>query len=394
VTLRVSAEEALLIAAAGRRCVPAGAAAGARIDWQRLVDGAQWHRMLPLLWEHLRSERADIAVPSEVAAVLQEATRLTAARNVRLEHERDRILAVLAQEGIPAILLKGAALVAAVYPHVALRPMGDLDLLVPEASVRRAHDAVAKTLGYTVVGARLTRDDDARLAKRQHHFPLLSPDRTVELELHHRILDDRPDYDVAGIWQRAVTVDARQPYLLQVPEDLMLHVASHFTFDRIHRGEGSLGQLADMVRIHERWTLDWEAVADSARRSHVGDRLFLALNSAAQLFGDVAPPAVTQSLAPQSYTPALGMRFVRQRVLRARPALPLEQLSEGPVRLTGRLEALERYVDPDEDVVPSLTRLRARRWRALAMRLVRETPKPQELVDDIRLSRWMLSLRR
>jgi hypothetical protein len=274
--------------------------------------------------------------------------------------------------------------------------MVDLDLLVPEAEIRRAHALVAERLGYAVVGARLSREDDARLATSQHHFPLSSPDRSVLVELHHRIFDDRPGYDVDGIWARsvAVDVDAGPPYRLQAPEDLMLHVAVHFAFDRIHRGESALGQLADVVRIHERWPLDWEAVATRARDANVGDRLFLTLMSAAQLFGDLAPPAVTASLAPPSYTPGIGRRFVRQRVLRGGPALPLEQLAAGRTRILARTETLERYVRPGEAVVPSRMRLRARRWRALGARLTRETPAPRALLDDIQLSRWMLSLRR
>ncbi|HEX6389481.1 MAG TPA: hypothetical protein VFZ89_08540, partial [Solirubrobacteraceae bacterium] len=88
-----------------------------------------------------------------------------------------------------------------------------------------------------------------------------------------------------------------------------------------------------------------------------------------------------------------GVRFVRQRVLRGGPALPLEQLAAGHRRLLAKTESLERYLDPDEKI-PSLTRLRARRWRALSRRLAREAPTPAELLEDIRLSRWMLSLRR
>jgi hypothetical protein len=393
VTLRLSAEEALLVEAAGGRCVADAPAEGRALDWQGLVDSGWWHRLLPLLWEHLRSERRDVAVPPGVAAVLQEVARVTTARNVRLQRERDRALDALDEAGIPVILLKGTALVGSVYPRAGLRPMVDVDLLVPEAAIHDAHAAVAARLGYTAVGTRLERDDDARIAEWHHHFPLRSPDRAVLLELHHRIVDDRPSYDVAGIWERAMAADARPRHLLQAPEDLMLHVASHFAFDRIHRAEGALGQLADVVRIARRWELDWDAICTRARDAQVADRLFLALISATHLVGDVAPPEVTGALAPGSYTPARGMRFVRQRVLRGRPALPLEQLSIGRRRLFSRSETLERYLDPDEEI-PSLARLRARRWRALARRLIHEAPTPPELLQDIRLSRWMLTLRR
>jgi hypothetical protein len=392
-TLRVTPEEALVIAAAGGRCAAETQPADRALAWQKLVDFAAWHRMLPLLWDHLRTVRSDVAAPVGAVTALQELARATTARNVRLLRERDRALEVLAAADIPVIVLKGAALVGTVYAHVGLRPMVDVDLLVPEASIRRAHALIADALGYTTMGTRLERNDDARLAESHHHFPLLSADRAVLIEVHHKIVDDRPAYDVAGIWERAVAAGADTPYMLQAPEDLMLHVGSHYAFDRIHRAEGALGQLGDVVRIAARWELDWDAIAARAREAEVSDRMFLALMSASLLFGDIAPPTVTASLAPESYTPQRGERFVRHRVLRAGPTLPLEQLAEGRRRLVTRSGTLERYVDPDEPT-PSLLRLRARRWRSLAHRLVHEAPTPPQLLEDIRLSRWMLRLRR
>ena len=291
------------------------------------------------------------------------------------------------------MLLKGAALVTSVYANPAQRPMVDIDVLLPERDLRRGHAAVAEALGYEVVGARLARDDDARLSRSHHHYPLRSPDGAVLVELHQRIFDDRPEWDVAGMWDRAVKVDAEPPYLLQAPEDLMLHVASHFAFDRIHRGEGALGQIADLVRIAGHFDFDWDAIVARAREARIADRLFLALMSASHLGCELAPAEVTASLVPGSFTESRGARFVRHRVLRARPALPLEQFSLGRARLIARSQGLERYVQPGEPV-PSFVRLRARRWRALTGRLVRELPGPAALIDDIRLSRWTLSLRR
>jgi hypothetical protein len=47
----------------------------------------------------------------------------------------------------------------------------------------------------------------------------------------------------------------------------------------------------------------------------------------------------------------------------------------------------------DEGVPPSVVRLRVRRYRALARRLRHELPAPRRLVADVRLSRWLLTLR-
>lgn len=387
--LRLSPEESLLVAAVGG---PAADPA-AMPDWHRLLELASWHRVLPLLHQHLAAvAEAGGTVPAPVLEELQRLARESMARGLYLRTELGRVLAALAAEDVPVVLLKGAALVETVYPHVGLRPMGDLDLLVPREDVERAHEAV-RALGYEVKGAKVQeRDDDAWLATIHHHLPLVLPATGAVVELHHRILVDRHGWDVDGVWARARPLDASPPRLVPAPEDLFLHVAAHFALDRINRGRHALGQLADVVRLAQ-GGLDWDAVVARARQDQVADRVFLAVLAADLLVGGVAPPATLDALRPASYTPALGAAFVRDRVLRAAPALPLEQLAGGRRRLFGA-HTLEVYVRPDEVEPPSRMRLRARRLASIAGRAARLAARPRALVDDVRLSRWTLRLRR
>ena len=190
-----------------------------------------------------------------------------------------------------------------------------------------------------------------------------------------------------------MAADGPSPYLLPDPNDLLLHVATHFAFDRINRDESSLGQLADIVRVVRRYPIDWPAVVRRARRYEVADRLFLALASANLVFDAVAPTDVVADLAPAGYTLRRGERFVRQRVLAAGTAFPLEQLAYGPRRVFLHTGGLERYVRPTDVAVPSRARLHARRWAALSRRVAQGVSRPVELVRDIQLSRWIVSLR-
>lgn len=391
--LRLSPEEALLVRAAGDgRCALPVADARGPLHWERVVGMARWQRLVPLVWELLRQPGVVDDVPEVVLDELREGTRDATARSLSLQFELDRILGVLEREDIPVILLKGAALVECVYPHPGLRPMSDLDLLVRRSDVERAHEIV-QPLGYDVGGVRLHRDDQERLATKYDHFPLVRHGGAIVLELHHGLVADRPEYDVQGMWERAVPGHRAPAHLLQSPEDLALHVAMHFATDRMSRRESALGQLADVVRIADRLPVDWEVVVERARAGRVADRLFLALESVELLFGEVAPSALVRELEPPGYSPAVGERLLRQRVLTEGPQLPLEALSKGPRRVFAGVPALERYVLLGEET-PSVARLRARRWTALARRLVTELPNPVALARDARLSRWMLSLRR
>ena len=58
-----------------------------------------------------------------------------------------RLLSALGENGIPVLILKGAALALQVYPQPGLRPMGDLDILVKDSNVSRAIDLL-ESLGY------------------------------------------------------------------------------------------------------------------------------------------------------------------------------------------------------------------------------------------------------
>jgi hypothetical protein len=388
VTLRLGPEESLLVAAAAGR--PGPVAAG-DTDWDRVVELAGWHRLLPLVHHHVTSEPTAPAPPEPVAARLKQAARESTARNLRLGVELDRALLLLEDEGIPVVLLKGAALLETVYAHPGLRPMGDLDLLVPRADVERAHVSML-ALGYAVRGARLGRDDEWWLSARHHHLPLVKAEGTVMVELHHQLLVDRPEFDVAALWERSVPGNRPPTHRLPAAEDLLLHVAGHFALDRMNRGESSLGQLGDVVRIAHGLPIDWEALVARARDNALADRLFLALDAAALLGVPAAPPEVLASLVPASYTPRRGEQFVRHRVLNVGKSFPLEQLAGGRRRLFPGDEALELYVDGDEEI-PSRARLHARRWARVARRALREVPGPVALARDIRLSRWMLSLR-
>jgi Uncharacterised nucleotidyltransferase len=388
--LVVSPEQNLLV----RAMVPPGtqvrplATKRAAVRWQRLVDMAEWHRMSPLLWRHLRGGGV-ASIPDGVLDQLHGAAAATTARNLSLQAELNRVLAALATLGIPVMLLKGAALIEAVYPDIGLRPMGDVDILVPGPSIEDAQGAV-EALGYAVRGVRVSRDDASQLARHHHHYPLERGGVTVEL--HHHVTSATPNFDIAGFWERAVPGAGPVPHLLPSPEDLLLHGALHFSVDRIARLASGLGQLADLVWIAAQWPIDWDAVTTRARDYGVANQLFLALVAAQVLTGGPAPPAMAAAVRPGSYSSGLGELFVRQCVLRSRPGVPLDRLAfaRGSA-FPGRL-GLDRYIAPGEATRPSIARLRFRRAVASGRRLRASATSPQGFVSDVRLAWWLRSL--
>ncbi len=91
-------------------------------------------RVLPLLYRTL----ANAGVEEERLAKLKGVYRQMWSRNQLLFHRAAHLLPRLAEAGVDTLLLKGAALVTLYYRDVGVRPMEDLDLLVPTADAPRA----------------------------------------------------------------------------------------------------------------------------------------------------------------------------------------------------------------------------------------------------------------
>jgi hypothetical protein len=119
-----------------------------QVSWERFLHQAAVHAVAPLMYDTVRNDGEPL--PPWVREELRRSYYQTAARNALLFEELATIVRGFHQAKIPLILLKGAALAQGTYGNPALRPMSDLDLLVPSELMPRAEELLAKT-GYTVL---------------------------------------------------------------------------------------------------------------------------------------------------------------------------------------------------------------------------------------------------
>jgi Uncharacterised nucleotidyltransferase len=123
-------------------------AGGADIGWA--VSAASDHRIGPLLWRALGLASSLDALGQDGAALggMADASRMEAL----LLLPKAVALAVrpLTDAGLEPVVFKGPA-VASRYPEPGLRPMDDIDLLLPKADHRRAVEALGRA-GWQVVG--------------------------------------------------------------------------------------------------------------------------------------------------------------------------------------------------------------------------------------------------
>ncbi len=226
----------------------------------QIVADAKRHRVSALLARALdRGGRlaglAD-AVRDALRADLFESEMMRAG----LAEALGRAAVALDRDGVPFLALKGAALGLAVYPDPGLRPMTDIDLLVPADRLDPALDALARS-GFTTPP-----DEEKQFwSDAFYNLPVRAPgehDRLVEI--HWSIAQaGRHAPDIDGLFARARSVEAGGR-VLRVPgaADLLLHQALHHSY---HYFEPKLLWIYDVALLHEPAAPVAEALARARR---------------------------------------------------------------------------------------------------------------------------------
>jgi len=191
-------------------------------------------------------------------------------------------VALLCAEGFAPLALKGAWLCRHAYPHPALRPMRDIDLLLDHASVIPAFEHL-RTAGYELCAPpELSLPDLVRIDK--HLPPLISPGGTT-IELHHRLWvpDGRLDHASPSVIDdrvRAHAVLEDDGILYPAPIDMLAHLIVHSVYGhRFDCGPLVLTDIDYLLRARGvDWALFWQRAESEGWRS--GARLLLALVAA------------------------------------------------------------------------------------------------------------------
>ncbi len=181
----------------------------------------------------------------EERRALQRAVLSDQRERAALDEVARRAGRALADAGIPGLMLKGAVLGVLHYPEPQLRPMSDVDVLVPPDAVDGALAALTEA-GFTPPSS----EDLAFWEVAYYNVPLVAPGaHNMGVELHWSIAQaDRHRVDAEGlIARRGRFVSAGQELDCLGPVDLMLHQALHHAY---HLFQPRLGWLYDLVLLH------------------------------------------------------------------------------------------------------------------------------------------------
>lgn len=213
-------EQELLLKAtllSGEASIEAWKKWAAAIDFNLLDSGSQ--RLLPLLYRNL----AEQGVKHPAIDIYRGFYRMTWYKNQLLVHRLQKVLHLLQSRNIPVVLLKGSALALVYYKDWALRPMNDLDLLVPRENVLQAVDWLCEN-GWS---ANLRRPDEEDLKIR--HAVTLVDESGMELDLHWRVILEwgtHPIKPSVGTNVQAVRLNGIPVYALS-PTEQFFHIMIH-----------------------------------------------------------------------------------------------------------------------------------------------------------------------
>jgi hypothetical protein len=250
-------------------------------DWAALISAARAEQLIG----SLAFRMAGRALPARVEALFEAARADAAQARVQALWEAEMARRALAPLGVPVVLMKGTAFHAADLDASLGRSVGDLDIMVPRASL----EAVEALL----VGAGWERMkdpdgyDDLYYRNWMHELPpLIHRTRDRMIDVHHTILPPtaRPRPNAEALIADSVALESGLRMLS--PPDIVVHAAAHLFAD----GDlaGGLRNLWDIDRLLRQFGADpafWPRLGTHARRHRLGAHVGRALRLSNRLYG-------------------------------------------------------------------------------------------------------------
>lgn len=157
-----------------------------KVDWRAVCSYSRTQGCDSLLYQQLKDKGVLTQLPSEYQSHLKQSFFGDSARALRYIHFLKSFLAELNKKGIKTLLLKGSAtFVDHLYENNGLRPMGDLDILIPDEQIVEAQK-ILLAQGFAELYQNLL--DGSVIDKRHHHLPTLHhPQLDILVELHFEV---------------------------------------------------------------------------------------------------------------------------------------------------------------------------------------------------------------
>ncbi len=272
-------------------------------DWPLLLQAVHREGVGPLLYWMLSKSGKLSFLPEEARNSLRAMYARTWAQNQNILKELEIITRLFHERGIPVVVLKGACFALTIYPDIGLRPMEDLDILVPASRFVEAI-AVAESLGYVNAIPEASPGLNDLLS---HHACLQKIN--ITLEIHNSLVADKSftyAVPVDWFWEQTEPLDSSSKdrfghLLMLTPTAQLLYAASH---SMLQHGSHSSPlrwyyDLDQLIHVSND-RLDWELLLSQAQKFQWGSALKAALAQTQEYFGTPIPDTVSASMSQQT----------------------------------------------------------------------------------------------
>ncbi|MBI4767436.1 MAG: nucleotidyltransferase family protein [Deltaproteobacteria bacterium] len=281
-------------------------------DWEVFIEEAARHGLTPLFYHRLKVFPPEAPIPDWVRRRLRLLYLQNAGRTMNLYQGLGKVLEVLGKNDIPVMALKGAHLARLVYGNIALRPMGDLDLLVKKKDLPRVEEKLLE-IGLALTG---TQKKNPEIL---HHLVYRWPGKEICVEVHWNIIGSAFPFNVdpEGLWNRArpAVFDGLEIKVL-CPEDLLLHLCLHTARDLYQTGLRPFCDLLEVIRQNEN-KMDWDQVFLRSGEWGIGKFVYLTLKLTRELLGASVPEDLLETIRPHDFEEPI-MDWAREQIFAVR----------------------------------------------------------------------------
>lgn len=274
-------------------------------DWDRVIKLCEEDWFTPLLYHHLKSQNLIDAgiVPDEIVERLKSDYYNNSLMNMLLVEECGKILKILAEKKIGAMVLKGIFFAENFYKNIALRPVSDIDLLVKMEHIGAVNDILV-SLGYLSPA-----NYPGRLAcagyTHTNSLVYNKPGAYHFVHLHWHIINlswpvdsIAKAIDMNAVWRSAKKTRIGKAECLKLAPHHELIYMAHHGFSHFFRRAILATDIYEFLKAEGK-RLDWSLVASEARRFRLSLALYLALLFTTRRF-DMKLPEL-ESLRPPRF---------------------------------------------------------------------------------------------
>lgn len=275
------------------------------IDWDLLLQRAEEHRVVPLLFKKLKSDYSEL-VGDSILEKFQNRYQVIAKFNFARSTQLIKLVGQIEKHDLPVIAYKGMALAEFAYKDTTLRQFGDVDLLIRKKDFFEVKNHLIE-IGCKPVWE-LSEKQERAVLKYYYEYPFFYGETDTLVEVHWEFLELFFAFDIKmkDVWKRSQTIKhyGRQLQTLSAEDYLVVlctHGSKHFWY--------RLSWICDVAKLIENTRINWDLVVKLATQTGSLRMVRLGIYLVRELLHTKIPNEISKQISKDSEAVLLGERI-------------------------------------------------------------------------------------